>query len=217
CVLPPPIPRLFPYTTLFRSDFVPPYFPTTTNIFKATVVRAKVVQPGVGESKTVTKNYFVSSLGSARYTLPVISISLSEDELFDYENGIYVAGKTFDTWRQMNPFKVASSTIGNYDAKGIEVEREANMHYFVNGQPVLNQNLGIRIQGNYSRIYPMKSLNLYARNEYGDNDFSFPFFSDQPYQEYKRVVLKNNGSDMYNTVFRDPLVNELAKGLNTQT
>src|SRR5690606_41239093 len=83
CVLPPPIPRLFPYTTLFRSDFVPPYFPTTTNIFKATVVRAKVVQPGVGESKTVTKNYFVSSLGSARYTLPVISISLSEDELFD--------------------------------------------------------------------------------------------------------------------------------------
>jgi hypothetical protein len=40
----------------------------------------------------------------------------------------------------------------------------------------LNQNIGARIRGNYSRIYPSKSFNLYARSDYGDDDMDFSFF-----------------------------------------
>ena len=196
-------------------DFVPPYLPNV-NIFKGTIVRAKVVKPGVGVSPTVTRNFYISPQGTSRFTIPVMSISLSENKLYDYEDGISVAGKTFDDYRTANPTATPSSGVGNYEWKTQTYEREANLHYFVNGQPVINQNIGIRIQGNHSRVYPQKSLNFYARDEYGDDDVDYAIFPSEPYQTYKRFVMKNNGSDMYNSVFRDPLCNAIAAQLNTQ-
>ncbi|MCB0443770.1 MAG: CotH kinase family protein, partial [Flavobacterium sp.] len=197
-------------------DFVPPYFPDVP-IIKSTVVRAKVIKAGAMASPVVTKNYFISSEGSNQFSLPVVSLSIDEDKLFEYNNGIYVAGVDFDTWRTNNPSEVPDYEIGNFARKGATSERVANFSYFVNGNEVINQNIGIRIRGNYSRVYPSKSFNFYAKTEYGDNDMDYAFFSDLTDDSFTRLSLKNSSGDFYHTNFRDPLNHELIKGLRVQT
>ncbi|MGV9004885.1 CotH kinase family protein, partial [Flavobacterium sp.] len=197
-------------------DFSPPYFPNNP-IFKGTVVRAKAIKSGATSSEVITKTYFVAPTGASTFSLPVVAISTSENRLFDYDDGIYVAGKDFDTWRTSNPTDIADYEIGNFARKGGSSERVANFSYFVNGNEVLNQDIGIRIRGNYSRIYPSKSFNLYARSELGKSDFDYPVFPNQPYQEYTRMSLKNSSGDFYHTMFRDPLNHELIKGMRVDT
>ncbi|UPQ77900.1 putative Ig domain-containing protein [Flavobacterium azooxidireducens] len=197
-------------------DFVAPYLPDVP-IFKSTVVRAKVIKPGAMASDVVTRNYFITPQGNNQFSLPVVSLSIDEDKLFEYNDGIYVAGKDFDTWRTNNPNQVPDWEIGNFARKGVTSEREANFSYFVDGNEVINQNIGIRIRGNYSRVYPSKSFNFYAKSEYGDNDMDYAFFSDRTDESYTRLSLKNSSGDFYHTNFRDPLNHELIKGLRVQT
>ena len=197
-------------------DFSPLYVPSNP-IFKGTVIKAKVIKAGALSSKTITKNYFISPLGKDRFTLPVLSLSLSENKLFDYTNGIYVAGKDFDDWRAANTNEVADYEIGNFARKGITSERTANLNYFVNGVEVLNQNVGIRVHGSYSRIYPSKSLNLYARSDYGMDKMPYKFFLDESYTYYERVTLKNSSGDFFHTMFRDAMNHELVKTLRFET
>src|SRR5690606_2131366 len=117
-------------------DFVAPYFPDVP-IFKSTVVRAKVIKPGAMASDVVTRNYFITPQGNNQFSLPVVSLSIDEDKLFEYNDGIYVAGKDFDTWRTNNPSEIPDYEIGNFARKGSSSEREANFSYFVNGNEVI--------------------------------------------------------------------------------
>jgi uncharacterized repeat protein (TIGR02543 family) len=199
-------------------SFNPTYIPVNP-IFKGTVVRAKLTKPGALSSTIETKNYFISPQGSNRFTLPVVSLSISENKLFDYNNGILVAGVDFDTWRTANPTlePPTSGTTANFFRKGIANERIANMNYFVNGTNVLNQNIGIRIHGGSSRVAQNKSFNISARSIYGDNSMSYPFFNDKPFDSYSDLVLHNSGNDFDQTMFRDALCQELMKSLNVVT
>ena len=189
-------------------DLNPDYFPSY-NVFKGTVVRVKAIKPGSDPSPVVTRNYFVSPQGTGRYSIPVISLSINEDQLFDYEDGIYVAGKLFDDYRTNNPADVPDYPIGNYTQKGSAFERRANFSYFVGGQQVLNQDIGIRVQGNYSRIYPNKSLNFYSRQEFGADKMNYKFFDDRDDTSFSRIVAKNGGSDYFNSFIKDALCAEL--------
>ncbi len=197
-------------------DFAPTYFPDGP-IFKGTVVRARTVKVGAAPSPVVTRNYFITPLGSSRFSLPVISFSTNEDRLFEYNDGIYVAGKDFDTWRTNNPNQVPDWEIGNFARKGITAERVSNMSLFINGNEVVNNNVGVRIRGNYSRVYPSKAFNIYSRTEYGNSKIDYPLFTDQPYQSYERLSLKSSSGDQYHTLFRDPLNHELVKGMRLET
>jgi hypothetical protein len=197
-------------------DFTPPYFPNGP-IYKGNVIRAKVIKPGALPSKVISKNYFITPSGSNKYSLPVLSLSFDENDLYDYEDGIAVAGIDFDNWRIANPTKIPSREIGNFERDGIANERKANMHYFVNGQEKINQDVGIRIRGAFSRTYPSKSWNIAARSDFGDDNISYKFFSDEPYTSYERLSAKSGGSDFYNTMFRDALNHQLVKDLRMET
>ena len=191
-------------------DFAPTYFPNGT-IFKGTVVKAKVIKTGATSSQIVTKTYFITPLASSRFTLPVVSISTNEDRFFEYNDGIYVAGKDFDQWRIDNPTEVPDYEIGNFARKGSTAERVANLSFFVNGNEVLNNNIGIRIRGNYSRVYPSKAFNIYSRAELGNSSLNYPLFPDQADTSYARISIKSSSGDQYHTLFRDPLNHELIK------
>ncbi len=192
-----------------------PYYLPEFPIFKGTVVRAKVVKPGALSPKSVSHTYFVTPQGANRFSLPVISLSISENVLFDYEDGIYVAGVDFDTWRTENPDLEhhGIENTGNFYRRGIEHEREANMTYFVNGEEVINQNVGLRLHGGSSREWQNKSFNIYARDEYGDGDMDYAFFPGQP-TNFDRLILRNSGADFYETLFRDAFIHQLSKNLN---
>jgi len=199
-------------------SFDPTYIPTSP-IYKGTVVRAKLVKPGALDSKTVTNSYFISSLGTNRFSLPIVSLSIDENKLFDYNDGIYVAGKDFDDWRIANPSEEPAyiENICNYWRRGIENEKVANMTYFVDGLPVLNTNIGIRIHGGGTRAYQSKSLNLYARAEYGANSMDYNFFNNKTDDKFESLVLRNSGNDFKNTLFKDALNHRIIRSLNVIT
>lgn len=198
-------------------SFNPTYIPTTP-IFKGTVVRAKVIKAGALTSTTASNSYFISPLGSSRFSLPVISLSISENKLFDYNDGIYVAGVDFDNWRTANPTLEHDGLedLGNFYRRGIENERVANMTYFVNGAQVINQEVGLRLHGGSSREWQNKSFNIYSRGDYGDATMDYPFFPGQP-TDFERLVLRNSGADFYETLFKDALNQNLIKNLHVLT
>jgi hypothetical protein len=197
----------------------PWYFPDST-VFKGTVVKAIAVRAGNEPSPVVTHTYFVHPRARERYTLPVISISTPESHLFDYETGIYTPGAIFDEWRQRNPEREASGgTNANYWQRGDEWEVPARLSFWDTGSnfPDLDQDVGLRVHGGWSRSLPMKSLRIYARNQYGESVLSYPFFPDQDYPEYKRLVLRNSGNDNIYTLFRDALIHRVSGHMNMET
>ncbi|AFG35870.1 CotH kinase family protein [Fervidobacterium pennivorans subsp. shakshaketiis] len=166
---------------------------------KATVLKIiEVVNGKVTDS--AVRTYFVG----IHHDLPVVSIITDPSNLFDEEKGIYVPGKLFDS---ANP-----EWSGNYHQRGSDWERKAIMEYFENGKLVYRTDIGLRIHGEYTRNFPIKSLRLYARNREGE--FTYPFFGRIG---YKKLILRNSGNDWEATYIRDSAVQEIFKGLNFDT
>ena len=201
--------------TVVDENPEPYYFPKDS-VFKGTVIRARAVKEGSIPSPVVTQTYFVTNEGRGRYSLPVLSISVQEDHLFDYENGIYVPGRIFD---DVNPDNSRRDAETNYWQRGEEWERFASMELFEpeSATADYNVNMGIRIHGGWSRAHPMKSLRLYARNHYGENRFNYQFFPDESYMSYNRLLLRNSGNDWPEALLRDPLLQGIVKHMNIDT
>ena len=81
--------------------------------------------------------------------------------------------------RAGNPWEMPA----NYTMRGREWEREASFTLFDNGEKVIEQNVGIRIKGNYSRSLPQKSFTVYTREDYGTPEFDYDFFSGKATKE----------------------------------
>jgi uncharacterized repeat protein (TIGR02543 family) len=90
------------------------------------------------------------------------------------------------------------------------------------GQTLLAQNIGIRINGGFSRAYSPKALRLYAGSQYDAQDvFHYNFFPAlnnrlQPgtVDTYNGLILRNAGNDV-RTIFRDALAHTLLAGTRT--
>jgi hypothetical protein len=210
--------KLSAITTTWDEN--PNYIPNV-NVDKAIVVRAKTIKDGDVPSNVVTQTYFVNQSGTNEYKLPVISISIRDDYFFDYEKGIYVAGVDFVNWRIANPdTRRSGRRPANYQRRGDDWEYPATLEYFLSGSSssVLNQDVGVRIHGGYTRSWPNKSLRIYARNSYGNSHLEYPFFSSIPeHKKFKRIILRNSGSDANRTLLRDATIQEIVSGLNFDT
>ena len=200
-------------------DRTPNYLPEKP-IFQGTVVRARTIGPGSVLSPVVTHTYFVTPQGNTRYSLPVLALTIQEDHLFEYEDGIHTAGIDFDTWRNANPQVNASGTSpANFQRRGADSEFPMHMEIMLPGEGrVFSQNLGVRIHGgNNTRAAPQKALRVYARNEYdGTNEIAYPLFpglterlSGEPLESFRRVLLRNSGQDHAHTRLRDAFVQTL--------
>lgn len=207
-------------TQISTTHELDPWYQPNSPVKKGTVVKARAVKPGALPSDIVTQSYFFSPNGINPYNFPVISLSISEDELFDYYKGIYVAGEEFDQWRIRNPSSDPNGgTDANYHIRTDEYERVAYFEYYeVDASlPVLSQNLGIQIHGAFSRSNPLKSLRLCPRNEHGTSTMDYPFFTDKPYDSYKRIILRNSGNDFWHTYFRDAVIHKISLHMDMGT
>lgn len=184
--------------------------------FKGNILRARVYNENDDTySDIVSKNYFITEEVESRYSIPVVSISLDNGDLYGYEEGIGVPGITFDNWRIENPTTpVDGFTPANYRLKGSSTEKRIHFNYFENGMQVLNHDAGIRLNGGYTRSYPNKSFRLYAKNEYGEKNFKHDFFNDYEIEKFKRLILRNSGNDASQSFFRDAFIHEMSKNLN---
>lgn len=175
---------------------------TAEEVKKAIVVRAAATDGNGRFSAPVSCTYILD--GSLfRSSLPVISLVVDPYQFFDEEEGIYVPGAAYEE---------GDLGTGNYYGRGRHYEKEGSIDYF-NGDGTLGfqQNIGIRINGSYTRRLPQKSLRLYARRHYGQKWIQYNLFPALPYDSFKRLVLRNGGNDYYSTYIRDGLMHELIK------
>lgn len=163
------------------------------------VVRARSLNiyklPGV----IATNTYFTGS-----HTLPVVCLSTNPENLWDYYTGIYVLGPNAST---TNPFYGANFWQ--------DWEKRAHMEFYdKRGSRQIDQDIGIKIYGAWSRAHPQKSLALFARREYGKGSFDYKFFADKPITKFESVILRNGGNDWDYAIFRDGLVSTIVRDMD---
>jgi hypothetical protein len=192
-------------------DNNPVYFPDSP-VHKGMVVRARAIKAGCLDSPVTSATFFI---GENDCDIPVISLIIQEDALFDYENGIYTAGMIFDNWRENNPTANSSQlSPANYHSRGDLWEYPANIEVFNQNMNNFNQSIGVRINGNASRAYRSKSLRIYARSEYGNSELNYSFFPDYQYNSFKRLLLRNAGQDINRAMFKDAFIHQCFKNMN---
>lgn len=153
------------------------------SVLKAIVIRAAVFdENGQKVGPTITQSYFIESLGCDFHQLPIVSICADSMALFSYDTGIFVRGFHWDPSNPLNS--------GNYFQSGEEWERLCNIEYYSPNQLGFNQMAGIRTHGGNGRRTEQKAFKLYAREEYGNKNFSYKIFDNLDIVKYKRLVFK---------------------------
>ncbi len=176
---------------------------------KCTIVRA-VYQDQDGKYHDLkTESYFVGYEGKAGYSdMNVISVVTDPDNLFGYDDGIYVFGRRFDTELDEDGNHIDETE--NFTQHGAQWERPADIQLFrADGEVALKQSCGVRVQGGGSRSGLPKSLNLYARENYG---MAKRFYADLFGTGYMAdtLTLSAGGQDTI-AKFRDKFVSALTK------
>lgn len=155
---------------------------------KAFVVRAMAVNKGGYQSKIITKTFWVELEQYKEKT--VISLVTDPVNLFDDNTGIYVNGQEYEDWYQksleenINTEKAdknaTAEPIPNYRQSGEEWERAANCEIINGSNVIVNQPVGIRIQGASHRDFALKRFSVYSRKDYSDSKwFDSNVFNDK--------------------------------------
>lgn len=198
------------------GDFIP-----SGKIDKANVIRAVAYYPDGKRSGIITGTYFVGMERQIKYgDVPILSLFTDPDNLFDYETGIYVLGKTYKDWlaedREHAQLPVWEH-VGNYSGRGREWERPVTVEFFAaDGESAFVQDMGIRIMGAASRDSVQKSFRLLAREDYGKKSVKYELIPGNlradgsgAVKKYKSFVLRNGGNDRDSAKIRDPFIQQL--------
>ncbi len=168
-------------------------YTTAVTVDQTQSLRAIAYKTGAAPSQITTKTY----LFDASPNLPVLMITTDPDNLWDDENGIYTIGTNGTSFGNC-----PNDTIANFWQ---DWERPVHLTYYeTNGETAFAVNGGMKISGNCSRRYALKSLNFFLRkSQYGDDNIGYQLFSDRPFDDYERLRLRNSGQDYRGTMLRD--------------
>lgn len=198
------------------GDFIP-----RENVDKANVIRAVAFYSDGTSSEIISGTFFIGIDREGKYgNIPVVSLFTDMDNLYDYETGIYVLGKTYDDWlaQDKNNAKLeAWQKVGNYSNKGRKWERPVTVEYFdADGHSVFVQDMGMKIKGAASRNATQKSFCITARSDYGEKSVKYEIIPDNErsdrtgtVEKYKSFVLRNGGNDCDSAKIRDPFLQQL--------
>ncbi len=162
------------------------------------ILRARCFEDSLVPSAVTTATYL---FGESR-SLPIVSLVTDPRNLWDEEIGIYILGDDY------NP------EWPHYGANFWKPwERPASMELFESdGSTGIDQNIGIRIHGGYSRAQAQKSLRLIARRGYGQETFDYQVFPEKAIDGFRYLVLRNSGNDWCYTQMRDGFAHRLTEG-----
>jgi len=210
-------------TDISVSNNYIPDFP----VDKCTVIRAIAYLPDGTTTPVAHASYFVG-LNREKYgNVPIVSLITDFDNLYDYETGIYVLGKTHDDWLAEDPsraFLDGWQHTGNYSMRGNEWEKPVSVELITaDGTAGFKQNMGLRIMGGASRNQPQKSLKLYAREEYDAKNLKYELIPNnyntngELISKYKTFVLRVGGNDADFARLRDPYLQTLVQDARFET
>ncbi len=171
-----------------------------------TVLRARAFQSGLQPSDTVSASYMINTY----FTLPVVSVIIDPDELYNENNGLFTPGPNLDKSRGI-PYRNAI-----YRQFG-KIPRPAYIEMFEqNGAgTVISQGVKLALGGDYSLDMPQKTLKIRAQAKYGAKYFEYPLFEDRPFTYYKSFNLRNSGNDCVWTRMADGFQSQLIDLLDT--
>jgi len=168
-----------------------------------TVIKALAFANGK-KSAIRTHTYFI---GEDSITLPVVSLSIEPYILFDPSKGLFKRGPRASP---RFPHKGANYYSRKEYASYIEI-------FETDKERVFETDIGFKIFGGMSRIFPQKSFSLYAsKSRYGNKYIRHRIFPEKKQKKYKRLVLRNSGSDFGETHFRDALITSFGKDIGLE-
>ena len=171
-------------------------------ITDTTILRTRVYRSGFMESYMDTQSYLFNISNPSN--VYIISLVSDPDNLLSDEKGIMVKGPN-----ALAEYPYGSMNVGaNF---WMDWEREAHVEmYSATGEQLISQECGIKLHGQFSRANSVKAFKIIARDEYGNNRFEYPIFSDRDYEEYQSFVLRCSGSDYERGFMRDSILTDLA-------
>lgn len=170
------------------------------NISTDRVVKARIYRTGALPGPVVSNTY----IKGKNHKFPITSLSTDPANLWDYYTGIYVKGPN------------ASSDNPYYGANfWQDWEKPAQLEvYDSNKQQVINQGVGIKIYGAWTRANALKSMSIFARKEYGKGSLEYAFFNDKKITKFESLVFRNSGNDFGYTMFRDGFMTGLTRKMD---
>ena len=199
-------------------------------IKKANIIRAMAKLSDGTFTPIISRTYFVGLNRKELYSdVPIISIITDPENLFDYEKGIYIMGKTYDDWVKEDPENANKQPFykkGNYNMKGKESERPASIEYFPadDKKEGFSENVGIRISGGISRAFIQKSFRISFKKEYGKKNLKYELIPGNERSDgqgivnkYKSFKIRNGGNDYEYAKIRDKAMQDLISNRNLET
>lgn len=162
---------------------------------KTNSIRALAVADSLIPSPAAFSTYFVD----VNHQLPIVNLNLDSLELLDEIIGIYVLGPDADP---------------EYPYYGANFWKDIEIHAFYeyfDTAMVMHESLdcGVKIHGGtVSSTRPMKSLRLVAHNRYEKESFTYPYFDNKDVNYFKRLLLRNSGSDFNRTHLKDGVLHQ---------
>ena len=171
----------------------------------AYTLRACMIDSEGNKSDVATRSFLVGRNLDTRFTTLVFFLSGDPAELTDEPDGILYGDNVFN--------------------RGRESERKVYIEAFeANGEQIFEQYGGVRVYGGYSRNATIKSLKIYARKSYDEDNKNFKidaFNTPKLYEveegkspvitKYSKLVLRNSGNDNQFNFIRDELSQRLCK------
>lgn len=150
-------------------------------VYKAVVVRARVLKDGRMSKEIQTNTYFIDS----QYTLPLVSLTTNPDQMFDQKDGNYVLGSSYYTAKK---YGIDNVEIGNYS---ISEDIDGNIEIYRNHECIMNGSVTFSIAGSASKLSNVqKSLNI--KMEQGT--INGIYFGTEDDYEYDCFTLRGTGS-----------------------
>lgn len=163
---------------------------------KPTVVRSFAE----GDSTAMPSNIHTASyLIGVDHDLPVINISLNNNDFYSQSDGIYANGPGYG---------------GDFPYMGANFwkdwTKKAHIELF-DGKDGFASDCGLKIFGGYSRALPKKSLRIKFRGEFGDSKVHYDFFDTGQPIDIEDLVLRSGSQDYNRYMIRDEFFTSLAQ------
>ncbi len=165
----------------------------------ASVYPIKAIVYYKGEHTEVIENTYVVGKGLEKGTnLPVISITIDSNDLYDEETGLF-----------------AYDNILN---RSDSMKKVTHMAYFnTDGNLLIDQIVNAKLTGQESAYKPVKSFKIYVNKDYNDKiryTYGGEISNFSIIEKYKNIKLRSGGQDTTNGNVRNAVISRLSRESN---
>ncbi len=180
-----------------------PIFTNALNFNSSTVFSARAFSSSNElPSAVIDRTYIINE---QNHGLPVFSIITDEDNLWDWNTGIYVPGPNATT---------------NYPYFGSNFwepwSKWSRLEYF-DGSRIkqFETEIDLEIHGGWSRAEPQKSFRIDTKSKYS-GDINYPLIPQKSFiSDFNNFNLRNGGQHTWSDRIQDGVISRLVKGSNT--